>query len=110
MIGDNNGRGRTAHRAAPPVRRKPDESIVTSSHGGGAVSKLMHFFRSRRGQDTVEYALLAAFISVVALAALQGIGPYLGPVYKRVEVAMKRAVGEPAPQGDGRGGGTPDGS
>ena len=36
---------------------------------------LNHFVREDEGQDMVEYALLASFISIVAIVALRAIGP-----------------------------------
>ena len=71
------------------------------------MNRLMRIFRSRRGQDTIEYSLLAAFISVVALSAMMYIGPWVKPVYYEVQDAMRRAVraGLPGNPGDGDSGG-----
>lgn len=70
----------------------------------------MRILRGRRGQDTIEYALLAAFISTVALTAVLYIGPWVKPIYYRVQDAVRRAAAAhfPGEVGDGgKGGGTP---
>jgi Flp pilus assembly pilin Flp len=71
------------------------------------VDRLMRIFRNRRGQDTIEYALLAAFISVVALSAMMYIGPWVKPVYYEVQDAVRRAVRAGLPGNPG--GGDPGG-
>lgn len=40
------------------------------------------------GQDTVEYALLAAFISIFALIAIKAIGPLVNTLYEDVKKAF----------------------
>lgn len=49
---------------------------------------LMRFLREEDGQDMVEYGLLAAFISIVAILALQAIGPLVNAVYVNVQNAL----------------------
>jgi Flp pilus assembly pilin Flp len=49
---------------------------------------LNRFVREEDGQDMVEYALLAAFISIVAIAALRAIGPLVNAIYVRVQNAL----------------------
>jgi Flp pilus assembly pilin Flp len=49
---------------------------------------LHRFVREEDGQDMVEYALLAAFISIVAIAALRAIGPLVNGIYVRVQNAL----------------------
>jgi Flp pilus assembly pilin Flp len=49
---------------------------------------LRRFIREEDGQDMVEYALLAAFISIVAIAALRAIGPLVNAIYERVRDAL----------------------
>ena len=48
-------------------------------------SKLM---RDEKGQDMVEYALLASFISIVAIATLRLIGPLVDGIYQDIEDAL----------------------
>jgi len=52
----------------------------------------------------VEYALLAAFLSVVTVSALIYFGPALKPAYYRLQDAMRRAATAhyPSHPGDGQ--------
>lgn len=49
---------------------------------------VMNFLRDERGQDMVEYGLLAAFISIVAIAALKEIGPLVKGVFEDIKNAL----------------------
>jgi Flp pilus assembly pilin Flp len=49
---------------------------------------LRSFIREEDGQDMVEYALLASFISIVAIAALRAIGPLVNTIYVNVQNAL----------------------
>lgn len=49
------------------------------------------FLREDKGQDMVEYGLLAAFISIVAILALQAIGPLVNDIYEAVRDALTPA-------------------
>ena len=40
------------------------------------------------GQDLVEYALLAALLSIVSIAALQALGPTIASVWTRIDAAI----------------------
>jgi len=42
---------------------------------------LKRLFRDEQGQDLVEYALLAAFIAIVSVAALGTLGPVIAGLY-----------------------------
>jgi pilus assembly protein Flp/PilA len=53
------------------------------------MSKVKHFLRDESGQDMVEYAVLAAFISIVAIATIKTIGPLVNTVYTNVANALK---------------------
>ena len=44
--------------------------------------------REEDGQDMVEYALLAAFISIVAILTIRNIGPLVNAIYVRVQAAL----------------------
>jgi Flp pilus assembly pilin Flp len=52
------------------------------------MNNLRRFIREEDGQDMVEYALLASFISIVAIAALRAIGPLVNAIYVRVQGAL----------------------
>lgn len=41
--------------------------------------------RTERGQDLIEYAVLATFVSLVAIAGATMLGRVLGPWYDRIE-------------------------
>ncbi len=45
-------------------------------------------FRDEKGQDMVEYALLASFISIVAIATLRLIGPLVNGIYQDIQAAL----------------------
>ncbi len=40
------------------------------------------------GQDLVEYALLAALLSIVSIIALQALGPVISEVWNRISDAI----------------------
>jgi pilus assembly protein Flp/PilA len=44
----------------------------------------VRFVREDEGQDIIEYALLAAFVSIVAWSLLQGIGSSVNGIYTKV--------------------------
>jgi Flp pilus assembly pilin Flp len=46
------------------------------------------FLRGDDGQDMVEYALLASFISIAAIIALRAIGPLVSALYVTVQAAL----------------------
>jgi len=49
---------------------------------------LFGFIRDEKGQDMVEYALLASFISIVAIATLRLIGPLVNAIYVAIQAAL----------------------
>jgi Flp pilus assembly pilin Flp len=49
---------------------------------------LKRLLRDEKGQDMVEYALLAAFISIVAIATIKLIGPLVNTIYVNVKDAL----------------------
>ena len=44
--------------------------------------------RDEKGQDMVEYALLASFISIVAIVTLRLIGPLVNTIYVNIRAAL----------------------
>ena len=52
------------------------------------MSKLVRFIKREEGQDTIEYALLAAFISIFAIVAIKAIGPLINTIYVNVKSAL----------------------
>jgi Flp pilus assembly pilin Flp len=51
------------------------------------------FIRDEEGQDIIEYALLAAFISIVAWLILRDIGQDVQTMYSNVQNATTGAAG-----------------
>lgn len=49
---------------------------------------IARFVREEEGQDIIEYALLAAFISVVAIVTIQAIGGLIQDNYNAVQTAL----------------------
>ncbi len=49
---------------------------------------LKRLLRDESGQDMVEYALLASFISIVAIATLRLIGPLVNAIYVDIQAAL----------------------
>lgn len=49
---------------------------------------IARFIREDEGQDMVEYALLAAFISIVAIVVIRAIGPLVNTIYTNVKDAL----------------------
>ena len=52
------------------------------------MTNLKRWIRDQEGQDTVEYGLLAAFISIAALLAIKAIGPLVNSLYLKVKDAF----------------------
>jgi Flp pilus assembly pilin Flp len=50
--------------------------------------KMRNLLADERGQDMVEYALLASFISIVAIVAIKLIGPLVSTIYDNVVTAL----------------------
>lgn len=56
------------------------------------LNKLKKLFRDEGGQDMIEYALLASFISIVAILAIKAIGPLIVTIYEAVETALTQTA------------------
>ena len=52
------------------------------------MKKFVEVLKKDEGQDVVEYALLAAFISIVAIAVIKLIGPLVNTIYTNVKNAL----------------------
>lgn len=50
------------------------------------------FVREEAGQDLIEYALLAGFISLAAVAAITAVGTALTTLYNNVETQVTDAA------------------
>jgi Flp pilus assembly pilin Flp len=49
---------------------------------------LKKLFKDERGEDLVEYALLTAFIALVALAAVKLLGDQLAIIFENIKKAL----------------------
>ena len=49
---------------------------------------IQRFIREEEGQDIIEYALLAAFISVIAILAVTTIGTKVNTIYEGVSTQL----------------------
>ena len=52
------------------------------------LKKLRGLFRDEGGQDIIEYALLATWISIFAIAVIKLIGPLLLTIYQAIHDAL----------------------
>ena len=52
------------------------------------MQSIVRFIREDEGQDVVEYALLAAFISIFAIVVIKAIGPLINTIYTNVKDAL----------------------
>jgi Flp pilus assembly pilin Flp len=50
------------------------------------------FRRDVRGQDMIEYALMAAFIAVAAAAVVPGIAPSIDTVFSKITSVLSKAA------------------
>ena len=53
---------------------------------------LLRFVKDENGQDLIEYALLAGFISLAAVAAITSVGGSLNTVYGNVNTKVGNAA------------------
>jgi len=49
---------------------------------------IQRFIREDEGQDMIEYALLAAFISVIAIIGITAVGDQVVAIFDRVVLAL----------------------
>jgi pilus assembly protein Flp/PilA len=52
---------------------------------------LVRFVREEEGQDLIEYALLAAFIALAAVVAIQNLGKSINTVYTKISTTLGTA-------------------
>ena len=53
---------------------------------------IARFIREDEGQDVIEYALLAAFVAIVAATIIKSIGPDLTTIFTNVESQTGQAA------------------
>ena len=64
---------------------------VITQQSFGLLKLIRGLFRREEGQDMIEYALLAALISIVAIAIILLVGPYLDNLFGDVINALNSA-------------------
>jgi pilus assembly protein Flp/PilA len=47
-----------------------------------------HFWRDTRGQDLIEYALMAGFVAVAAGAVMPGVATHISTIFGKVSNAL----------------------
>ena len=47
-----------------------------------------HFWRDTRGQDLIEYALMAGFVAVAAGAVMPGVAGHISTIFSKVSSAL----------------------
>ncbi len=57
-----------------------------------ALLSLMQIWRDRRGQDLIEYALMAGFVAVAAGAIMPGISSSVSTIFSQVASVMTAAA------------------
>ena len=59
-----------------------------TAEGVRIMNALKNFIAQEDGQDLVEYALLAALLSIVSIAALKLLGPKIALVWTNINAAL----------------------
>lgn len=54
---------------------------------------IVRFVRDDKGQDLIEYGLLAGFISLVAMAAIRSVGEGINGAYKNINAGVASIPG-----------------
>jgi pilus assembly protein Flp/PilA len=60
--------------------------------GTQALIFLMRAWRDRRGQDLIEYALMAGFVAVAAGAIMPGVSSSISTIFSEVSSVMANAA------------------
>jgi Flp pilus assembly pilin Flp len=73
------------------ARRVPTTWLPCAHHFKESVMKsvINRFVRNDNGQDLIEYALLAGFISLVAVVAITNVGTGVNAVYTNIDSQVK---------------------
>jgi Flp pilus assembly pilin Flp len=81
-------RARGGERLCPVSKRHFEGDVIVKN-------LITRFVREDDGQDVVEYALLAAFISIVAATIINSIGGDIKSIFTNVKTQTGNAVGGP---------------
>lgn len=52
------------------------------------LSKLNSLLRDDEGQDVIEYSLLGAFISIVAIIAIKAVGTAVNTIFQNIQTEL----------------------
>jgi len=72
----------------PHLDPKGEQAQKVKHYFSEEVPMLRKLFCEESGQDMIEYALLASFISIVAIATLRLIGPLIVAIYEDIQGAL----------------------
>ena len=75
-----------------PFKSSPKEDHTTSTQPGVSPASLASFFRCEAGATMIEYALVAAIISLGALGAMQTLGCQISVVYDNIGSSLTSAL------------------
>jgi pilus assembly protein Flp/PilA len=62
-------------------------------YGGTFVKKLIRILKDTRGQDLIEYALMAGFVAVAAGALMPNVASSISTVFSKVNSLLVAAAG-----------------
>jgi len=54
----------------------------------------LRIWKDTKGQDLIEYALMAGFVAVAAGAIMPGVATSISQIFSKVSVAMSNAAGQ----------------
>ncbi len=58
------------------------------------LSALAHLWRDRRGQDLIEYALMAGFVAVAAGAIMPGVASSISTIFSQISSVLSVAASQ----------------
>jgi len=70
-----------------------DIAIISFCKGNIVKNLMKRFVREDTGQDLIEYALLAGFISLVAVVAITNVGTGVNKVYGNIQTQVGNIPG-----------------
>lgn len=62
-------------------------------YGGTSVKKLFRILKDTRGQDLIEYALMAGFVAVAAGALMPNVASSISTVFSKINSLLVAAAG-----------------
>jgi pilus assembly protein Flp/PilA len=77
--------------AKPRIKHSKYFEEETKMVGTQALILVMRAWRDRRGQDLIEYALMAGFVAVVAGAIMPGVASSISTIFSSISSVMTAA-------------------